>query len=308
MGHGSYKASDWAALRTGKGISGTNRVESFFTSSSALPYYNVKTIAVRESRDSADSPRSTPIIIGFDVTASMGYLAKELSVNAVNKTVTALYDDKPVSDPHVMCAAIGDSKCDVSPLQVTQFEADIRMISQLTELYLEGGGGGNNGESYHLLWYFAAFHTVADCFEKRRDKGFLFTIGDDLCHPQLTASEIRRVFGDQTDYPFSNEELIRAASEKYHLFHINIENGNAYSAEVSRKWKQLMPGHATVIEKKNIDCLSDLITAIIRVVSGMSVNEALQKADQTAAERIARAMSFIEIHSESEQKKKIISF
>ena len=75
-----------------------------------------------------------------------------------------------VTDPQFLCAAIGDSKSDKTPLQVTQFESDIRIIRQLTDLYLEGGGGGNYGESYHLLWYFAAYRTAADCFEKRGKK------------------------------------------------------------------------------------------------------------------------------------------
>ena len=127
MGLGSYRASDWTRLRSSKGLTQVNRVEKVFTVSSAAGKYDVRNIRVRESRDSDDSPRSTPVIIGFDVTASMGYLAKELAVNAINKTVTDLCRNKPITNPHVMCAAIGDCKSDKSPLQVTQFEADIRI-------------------------------------------------------------------------------------------------------------------------------------------------------------------------------------
>ena len=72
---------------------------------------------------------------------------------------------KPVSDPHILCMGIGDVLCDQAPLQVTQFEADIRIAEQLEKLWLEKGGGGNSCESYNLPWYFAAMHTAIDCFE-----------------------------------------------------------------------------------------------------------------------------------------------
>ena len=287
MGLGSYRASDWARLRSSKGLTQLSSVENVFANQSVSSAFDPRGIVVRESRDSSDSPRSTPIIIGFDVTASMGYLAKELAVNAVNRAVTQLCRSKPISDPHVLCAAIGDSKCDASPLQVTQFEADIRIISQLTSLYLEGGGGGNGGESYHLLWYFADRHTSSDCWQKRHEKGCLFTIGDDV------------------PYALSNEELIRAAQEKYHLFHIHIETESAASRAIFGRWQRLLPGHTASIQRKDINCISDLMTAIIGVTSGKSVNEALNQMEPTAAEKIARSMSLIHI---GQQQTKRLSF
>ena len=305
MGRGSYTAGDWAKLKTSRGINQSNEVENIFTAKRASDAYNTAYIAMRESRDTDSTSESTPVIIGFDVTASMGYLAKELSVNAVNKTVTKLYEQKPISCPQVLCAAIGDSLCDSSPLQVTQFEADIRIIRQLTDLYLEGGGGGNNGESYHLLWYFAAKHIHTDCNEKRNKKGFLFTIGDDQCHPQLSTAEIKRVFGDNVSYPLSNEQLIRMAEKKFYLYHICIETDGPYNAEVIRKWLQLMPGRATVIHKNDIRYLADLILAIIRVGAGMTPNESLKTADQDIAEKIARSMALIDNIKENNN---IISF
>lgn len=161
MGRGSYTASDWASLRRSNDLTDENRVETIFSAKCAGTAYDVRHVVLRESRDNADSPHSTPVIIGFDVTASMGYLAKELSVHTINEAVQRLFAGNAIPNPQFLCAAIGDSRSDKAPLQVTQFESDIRVIRQLTDLYLEGGGGGNYGESYHLLWYFAAFRTAA---------------------------------------------------------------------------------------------------------------------------------------------------
>ena len=79
MGRGSYTASDWIQLRSSFGTE--KKTEQIFASKSAgyaLP--SLKGV-VREARDNEDSPRSTPVMIGFDVTASMGYLAEELALN-----------------------------------------------------------------------------------------------------------------------------------------------------------------------------------------------------------------------------------
>ena len=70
MGRGSYKASDWAKLRSSRGITSTSNASAIFTSKKAKDAYLPKFIDVRESRDSEDSPNSTPIILGFDVTGS----------------------------------------------------------------------------------------------------------------------------------------------------------------------------------------------------------------------------------------------
>lgn len=300
MGRGSYTASDWASLRSSRRLTDSNRTENVFTAKSAHMIYDVTHITRRESRDNEDSPRSTPVIIGFDVTASMGYLAKELSVHAVNEAVMSLRNGSAITNPQFLCAAIGDSKSDTTPLQVTQFESDIRIIRQLTDLYLEGGGGGNYGESYHLLWYFAAYRTAADCFEKRGEKGLLFTIGDDACHPQLTAAEIRRVFGVSNALTLSGEELIAAAEKHWQLFHIHIETGSDYSAAVLQQWLTLLPGRVAVIHKNDIRDLAGLLNVLAQMANGTTANAALRGLNQDDAERLARSVALIDLRNKKQ--------
>ena len=234
------------------------------------------------------------MIIGFDATASMGYLAKELATKCLHSTVTSLLSDEKISDPQVLCAAIGDCKSDRYALQVTQFESDIRIIRQLLDLHLEGGGGGNGGESYNLLWYFAAYHTRHDHFEKREKKGFLFTIGDDFCHSELSAVELRSNFPVFAAYNISNEELIAEVRKTYHIFHIHIEKGDPQDGEIYRRWSQLIPGCCAPIHKKDIAYLPGVISAIISIVNGNTPEEALKRLDQDVAEKIARSVASIQ--------------
>ena len=295
MGRGSYRASDWMALRSSRKLSGDSTAVQIFDSKAANASVRSDRVKTRESRDNPDSPKSTPVIIGFDVTASMGYLAKEIATNSLNKLITTILGNKAVRDPQVLCAAIGDVKSDSYPLQVTQFESDIRMVRQLMTLCLEGGGGGNGGESYNLLWYFASRHTSTDCNEKRHGKGLLFSIGDDKCHADLSKTEISKAFGDSVPYTLSNEELIREVSLKYDIFHLYIENDTVSDKEVFRYWNDMLPGRSAPINKKDISLLSDLIVAIMLVNGGKTHNEVLQGMDQDVAERLARSLSFIEI-------------
>lgn len=293
MGHGSYTASDWNKLRSSFGTE-KKAAQIFRGSSQHAEGASLKGI-FREARDNADSPQSTPVIIGFDVTTSMGYLAEELALHALNRAIMYLYEHQPIPCPQILCCAIGDSKSDRVPLQVTQFESDIRIIKQLTDLYLEGGGGGNGGESYHLAWYFAAHRTLTECFEKRHQKGHLITIGDDRCHPALTRNEILRVFGDSTEYDSSSAELLSAAEEKYHVFHICIDKGMPGDDRIFADWNSLMPGRTAAIGRKNISCLAELIFALISVAEGRTHNEALRAVDQSAAEIIADALAAIRL-------------
>ena len=306
MGRGSYTARDWASLRKQRGISSSAAVDSLFQNRTVRSAYDTRYIGLRESRDSEDSPRSTPIILGFDVTASMGFLAKELAVNALHKTITALYEQEIVDNPQIMCAAIGDCKSDAYPLQVTQFEADIRIMKQLAELCLEGGGGGNGGESYNLLWHFAGRYTKTDAYEKRQKRGVLITVGNDNCHDGLTASEISRVFRDRSAYALSNEELLRTAGELYDIYHIHIEMGSPQDREITASWRDLLGGRATVISVKDIGYLHALLTAIIAIASGKEVNSVLKGIDQEAAEAIARSVALLDTTVKT--KENVISF
>ena len=302
MGRGSYRASDWLALRRSTKLSGDSTAVQIFNNRAADVSIRSNFVKTRESMDNPDSPESTPVIIGFDVTASMGYLAKEIATNALNNMITRILENKAVKDPQVLCSAIGDVKSDNYPLQVTQFESDIRMVRQLMSLCLEGGGGGNGGESYNLLWYFASRHTKTDCWEKRHGKGIIFSIGDDKCHADLSTDEIFKAFGDSVPYTLSNEELIREVSLKYDIFHLYIENDNVSDKEVFRYWNGLLPGRSAPINKKDISLLSNLIVAIMLVNGGMTHNQVLQGMDQDIAERLARSLSFIEIKKTDNNK------
>ena len=96
MGIGLYRAGDWMALRKSNKLSEASTAVQIYNKKTADNCNRSNLIKNRESRDNDDSPESTPVIIGFDVTASMGYLAKEIAVNSLNNMISAIIDDKAV--------------------------------------------------------------------------------------------------------------------------------------------------------------------------------------------------------------------
>jgi len=268
MGGGSWNDDDW------KGYTNSTRTKTtdaiFKTRGGAKATLDPKGVKVRESRDSADNPLSTAIIVGVDVTGSMGMIADALARDGLGTLFKEILEREPVTNPHLMFMAIGDAYKDRNPLQVSQFEADNRIVEQLTDIYLEKGGGGNHFESYDLPWYFAAQHTSIDCFEKRGKKGYLFTVGDEPAPPSLRASQLEQFIGDSVPADVSARDSFEMASRMYHVFHVVVEQGDhfrRYPSQVIESWEKLI-GPERVLRLSDYTKLSEVIVSAIQVVEG----------------------------------------
>jgi len=268
MGGGTFDRSAYASFSA---ATSTKTTEEIYDRGSMHKLLDPKGVKVRESRDSADNPQSTPIIVGLDVTGSMGMIADVIAREGLGTLFTGILDRKPVTDPHVMFMGIGDVDYDSAPLQVSQFEADNRIVEQLTNLWLEHGGGGNCHESYDLPWYFAAMHTVHDAMEKRGKRGYLFTVGDEEVPEGLHPHHIERVLGYTPETEYSVNQLLEMAQRSYDVFHIVVREGShcrhpsGYNA-VRASWTNLLGQHVIVLEDHK--ALAETIVTAIEVAEG----------------------------------------
>lgn len=266
MGGGTFdpgKYRTYTASTVGKA---THEV---YTSRHIKDALNPKGVKVRESCDSADSPQATPIIVAIDVTGSMGMLADTIARKGLGVLFESILARKPVTNPHLMFMAFGDATCDQAPLQVSQFEADNRIVEQLTEIYLEGNGGGNGHESYEFPWYFAAKHTVHDSLLKRGKRGYLFTVGDEPIGPGLKKAELVRFLEDGAERDYSSAELLEEAQRMYDVYHIVIKEGNYAHGNLSsvlKTWRPLLGQH--VIQLDDHTHLAETIVSAIEVAEG----------------------------------------
>jgi hypothetical protein len=221
---------------------------------------NPNGVVFRESLDSENHPNTIPIQLYLDVTGSMGHIPHEMIKDGLPKLMGNLIQNG-VEDAALVFGAIGDHEADRFPLQIGQFESgDAELDMWLTRTYLEGGGGGNKGESYLLAWYFAANHIKTDAFEKRGKKGFVFTIGDEPCLANLPQSAVKGIMGHtsvgQSNYTM--EELLDAAQRKNHVYHIHLNHGGR---KCDTKWNQLLGDN--LIEITDHTTVSKVISDII---------------------------------------------
>src|SRR5690606_14401312 len=118
----------------------------------------------------------------------------------------------------ILFLTIGDHYGDDAPLQIGQFESgDEEMDMWLEKIWIESGGRGNQHESYNLAWYVGAYHTSIDSFEKRNQKGFIFTIGDEKVHKNLDSNAVKKIFGSKEPVNYTTEQLLKDASKFYNI-------------------------------------------------------------------------------------------
>lgn len=143
MGYGSYSSMSRNVRATNQGYyaKSYDSIASKKLSEAMSPNFQM----MREARDSDEHPISVPIIIGLDVTASMGSVPANLIKDGLPTMVDTIIE-QGVPHPQVMFMGIGDHKCDRAPLQVGQFESSDELLDKwLIDLYPERGGGGNGG-------------------------------------------------------------------------------------------------------------------------------------------------------------------
>ena len=230
----------------------TKSAHEIFTSRAIQNAMNPNGVLLREARDSADHANSLPIIIALDVTGSMGTVPHHL-VKSGLPTMMQKIIDAGIPDPQVLFLAVGDHECDQSPLQVGQFESSDALLDKwLTDVYLEGGGGSNAGESYLLPWFFADKYVETDNLDKRKQKGFLFTIGDEPTLKDLPKSAQKKIMGDGQYQDETAASLLEKAQKKFNVYHIHIRETHAGSKQSTIDgWQQLIGENLIVAQSKD---------------------------------------------------------
>ena len=243
MGGGSWTTSAFASYSTSKGrtydtvscsLVGDYSSQEIYTQRNLNENLNPKNV-LRECLDSEEHPNTIPVILALDVTGSMGDAAVEVAKD-INVVMTRLFKD--VKDIEFMIMGIGDLACDSAPIQISQFESDIRIAEQMDQVYFEYGGGGNAYESYTAAWYMGSRHTKLDCISKRGRRGIIITLGDEQLNPYLPKSALARATGDDLQADIETKDLFKEASEKFDIYHIDVDHRRYRDSGIDLSWRK----------------------------------------------------------------------
>lgn len=260
MGGGSYSYT--RDIETKLHNSSMSR-EEVFRQRQMNPDMNIKN-KIRECRDSEEHPETLPIIIGLDVTGSMGAIPHRLVTQDFPNIMKKIMD-AGIAHPQVCFVGIGDHECDNAPLQVGQFEASDELLDTwLRKLYIEGGGGANTGESYHLAWWLAARHTDIDSFTKRGQKGILITIGDEPTLKSLTKGECESIFGTAPQTAqVTASQMLKEAQTMWNVYHVNVMDYIGARDITQESWREYLGYNLVNTQTKTGMDVADIIAGII---------------------------------------------
>ena len=231
MGGGSYSASSFATYSTSVGKSydvRTNRISGQTFEATRLKEVLNPKGKIRECCNSEEHPNTVPVILALDVTGSMGAACKE-TAEALSQIMKTLYDK--FKDVEVCVMGVGDFECDDAPLQVSQFESDVRVAQQLDQIWMEHGGGGNSYESYTAPWVYGLYRTKLDAYDKQGRKGIIITMGDEPLNPDLPVNTVKDYLGSADGAnqfgSFETAKLYEDASKKFDIFHIAVDDSSS---------------------------------------------------------------------------------
>lgn len=271
MGNGTWTTSSYSAYTTSSrglsadefAVSNDFTAQTMYTARRLASELNPKNV-MRECCDSDEHPYTLPVILALDVTGSMGGAAMKVA-QKLNEIMTNLYNDESIKDIEFCVMGIGDLAYDDAPVQISQFESDIRIAEQLDKVYFEAGGGGNKYESYSAAWYMGLLHCSLDCWDRGR-KGIIITMGDELPNPYLPKERLASVTGDKLQDDIETTELLKEVKEKYDVYHIAVNDSETsykmYQSwyDEDSKWRELLG------ENYYVATLNDLATVIVNII------------------------------------------
>lgn len=288
MGGGNYSHEAYQHISSTRQNMTSHEIREKVFSSAMKAHMDPRNIKLRESRDSANHPESNALAVVFDVTGSMGQIPIEFARHKLGNLMKLLLEQSLIPHPQVCFGAVGDGLCDTAPFQVGQFESDVTMDQCLKDVWIEGQGGGNGGESYALAHYFFARRSSIDCFEKRGKKGYLFTMGDEPVHRYVTRGEASKFFGDRLEADLPVQDIIREAQQRYNVFHIVVgHTSHGDDPHVIAGWRELLGDN--VLKLDDPQDVSELVAAAVGLSEGLDIEkiDAALRANGATARTVA---------------------
>jgi len=172
-----------------------------------------------------------------------------------------------LAEPALCFAAVGDALSDQAPLQVTDFSKGKSIDQWISKLWLEGGGGANNHESYELAAFYLANHVSFPAILPGT-KPFLFFTGDEGFYKMVPAKFIRSHIDPSWNGDVPVEDVFAQLRSKYHVFLLHKPFHDARIDEIqTQRWREVL-GPECVLELHDPKAVVDVMLGAIALVTG----------------------------------------
>lgn len=287
MGYGKWSDDAYTSLSSSKGYASKDADDIFSktANSDMLP----KNLTVRESRDSDAHPESLAVMVFLDDTGSMGRIPEDIVKNELPTLMNTIIDNG-VLHPQILFGTINDHYCIDTPIQVGQFESGAEELDKwLTGMAIQHGGGAQDRESYLLAWIVAGRHTSIDCFEKRNEKGFLFTIGDEKSWDSVSADYLKNILGYTQGETVTDKQLLEEAQRLYNVYHIHV-NEASYRDDprILDYWRDMLGERLVILNDYHAICAT--IATIIAIQHGVDIKDVVSKFSKDIADTVSTAL------------------
>jgi len=249
----------------------------------------------------------SPIALPFDVTGSLGGLAK-ITYDKMPMTAGELKKRSYLQDCQICPIAVGDVVSDRGPLQIGEFVVPRELDSYLQRLWLEGGGGRQGYESYEFVAYFLAYH----CDIPEADTPFVIFIGDERFREDLHRNALQAYFGG-IEHEDMNAfkvfaDLRRKFKNNVFLIHRYYDD-MCTDKEVIDQWSGVLGAdHVINLGHGNDTAVADVMLGIFALMGGTrTLDQYLEDMrergqDQTRLAFVRRALSVLKPPSSIQKK------
>jgi hypothetical protein len=205
---------------------------------------------------SSSSP--TPLVVGVDVTGSMGEWPK-----LIFQKLPVLYNEAKLHLPDldISFCAIGDANIDQFPLQVCDFKKGKELEEHINSLYPEAGGGGGTKESYELAAYFYARH----CRLPAAKRGLFVFCGDEGFYERIKVNTVKKMIGDTLSQDVDSFVVFAELKKRFDVYILRVPFGEPEKDQlIQEQWQRALDRQAVLRmddPKRIVDCIIGL-TAI----------------------------------------------
>ena len=245
-----------------------------YDSHAGRSYADAKTAGVKATScvpDAIVATATRPLVVACDVTGSMG----EWPAVMFSKLPYLDIEGKSYLGPDMQISfmAVGDVMSDQYPLQVQPFgSGPDELPKALKNLIIEGGGGGNQMESYDVAALYCARNVMMPNV-KPDAKPIMIFIGDEGLQSEIEKRHAKMANVTLKDYTISVRDVFEELKRKFSVYIVRKEYSRN-EAKIQAQWVTMLgANHVIPLEDPN---------RIVDVIFGILAGETNQLAYFTA--------------------------